>query len=469
MFREARSAQAQRLAAGPRVPRAWIRSSSRPAATSAWLFYLRFNELDAPYTIALVAVSVVGFVVFPMVNLYQSQRGVSFATEVRSLALGWLVIGLSGALFLFLTKEGARFSRGWAIFWLVGGFSAHIVFRALLRLVLRKLRSQGFNLRHIVVVGAGTHGRGVARRLRASCVERCRHQGAFYDSDPALIGTLVDRVPGEGSDETLGARIWPQDLSIKYGLPCPLSAEITIRRLLENLRQTPVTVCFVPDIYGFHLLRHTFTEIAGMPVVNLTSSPHAGVNSTLKLLEDFTLAALIFVVTLPFWVLIAVAIKVTSRGPVFYRQQRITWNGRAFTMYKFRTMPIDSESDTGPVWARHGEKRATPVGMLLRRTSLDELPQLLNVLRGDMSLVGPRPERPEFVQRFRVEIPGYMQKHLVKAGITGWAQVNDLRGDSDLTRRIEFDLYYIENWSLWFDLRILVLTVWHILTSRNAH
>jgi putative colanic acid biosynthesis UDP-glucose lipid carrier transferase len=148
---------------------------------------------------------------------------------------------------------------------------------------------------------------------------------------------------------------------------------------------------------------------------------------------------------------------------------RVTWNEERFDMLKFRTMPVNAEHASGPVWLRKGERRATPLGSLLRRLSLDELPQLANVLRGEMSLVGPRPERPEFVEQFRREIPGYMQKHLVKAGITGWAQVNDLRGDSDLARRIQFDLYYIDNWSLWFDLRILALTLWHILTSRHAH
>jgi putative colanic acid biosynthesis UDP-glucose lipid carrier transferase len=166
---------------------------------------------------------------------------------------------------------------------------------------------------------------------------------------------------------------------------------------------------------------------------------------------------------------IAAGIKLTSPGPVLYRQERVTWNGRRFTMLKFRSMPIDSESNSGPVWSRQSDPRATRFGALLRRYSLDELPQLFNVLNGDMSLVGPRPERPEFVAQFRQEIPGYMQKHIVKAGITGWAQVNDLRGSSDLSKRIQYDLYYIDNWSLWFDLRILALTVWHVFRSRNAY
>ena len=188
----------------------------------------------------------------------------------------------------------------------------------------------------------------------------------------------------------------------------------------------------------------------------------------MKAIEDYSLAAILATLASPLLLAIAIGIKLTSKGPVLYRQERVTWNGEVFEMLKFRTMPVSAEDATGPVWARHGESRATPFGTFLRRTSLDELPQLLNVLRGEMSLVGPRPERPQFVEQFRSQIPGYMQKHLVKAGITGWAQVNDLRGDSDLAQRIQYDLFYIDNWSLWFDLRILFRTLWHILKSRNA-
>jgi putative colanic acid biosynthesis UDP-glucose lipid carrier transferase len=225
----------------------------------------------------------------------------------------------------------------------------------------------------------------------------------------------------------------------------------------------------VPDIFNFALLNHSMTEVAGLPVINLAESPLSGVNRAIKGAEDFVLSLLLLVILSPLMLLIAVGVKLSSPGPAFYAQQRVTWNGRRFMMRKFRTMPVDAEVTTGPVWSGPGERRSTPFGAFLRRASLDELPQLLNVLQGDMSLVGPRPERPEFVEQFRQQIPGYMQKHLVKAGITGWAQVNDLRGDTDLTRRIEYDLYYIDNWSLMFDLRILCLTLWHILTSRNAH
>ena len=234
------------------------------------------------------------------------------------------------------------------------------------------------------------------------------------------------------------------------------------------LREHAVEIRFVPDIYSFHLLNHSVTEVAGLPVISLTETPMSGINRVVKAVEDYVLVTVLLLLAAPAMLLIAIGVKLSSKGPVFYRQERVTWNGERFVMLKFRTMPVDAEAQSGPVWTRRGERRATPFGVLLRRTSLDELPQFLNVLHGEMSLVGPRPERPEFVERFRQEIPGYMQKHLVKAGITGWAQVNDLRGDSDLAQRIQYDLYYIDNWSLWFDLRILVLTLWHILKSHNA-
>jgi putative colanic acid biosynthesis UDP-glucose lipid carrier transferase len=188
----------------------------------------------------------------------------------------------------------------------------------------------------------------------------------------------------------------------------------------------------------------------------------------LKKLEDFFVSLSVLLLASPVMLLIALGVKLSSPGPVFYRQERVTWNGGRFRILKFRTMPTDAEAASGPVWSHRNESRATPFGAFLRRTSLDELPQFINALRGEMSVVGPRPERPEFVERFKHEIPGYMQKHLVKAGITGWAQVNDFRGDTNLHERIQYDLYYIENWSLWFDLRIIALTFLHILRSRNA-
>jgi putative colanic acid biosynthesis UDP-glucose lipid carrier transferase len=278
---------------------------------------------------------------------------------------------------------------------------------------------------------------------------------------------VLDGVPVRGriADLARDIEIDPPD---QVFVALALRDEARIAALLACLGQSPIAVRFVPDLRDFMLLRHSVAEVAGMPVVNLTDSPHDGIASMLKAIEDYVIASVLLVVTSPLWLLIAIGVKLSSPGPILHRQQRVTWSGARFTMLKFRTMSMDAETTTGPVWARRGDVRTTPFGRILRRLSLDELPQLVNVLQGEMSLVGPRPERPEFVERFREAIPNYMQKHLVKAGITGWAQVNDLRGDTDLAQRINYDLHYIEHWTLWFDFRILAMTLWHILTSRNA-
>jgi putative colanic acid biosynthesis UDP-glucose lipid carrier transferase len=436
------------------------------AGVIAYRYYFDRWDMPARYVTALFAVALLAIAVFPSVKLYVSQRGTSFAMEVRALLLAWLAISLAGGTFLFLTKTGAEYSRVWATLWMVSGFLAHALLRGAIRLVLRGLRRRGRNLRHVVIVGAGLHGRNVAARLKAAPWSGLSVHG-FYDDDPHLHGTRVDGIPVLGDCSRL-ATDFAREPADQVWIALPLTAEKRIGEVLDALRQTSSLVRFVPDIHGFHLLRHSVTDVAGMPVFNLNDSPYSGVDSTLKSIEDVLLASVLMVVTVPFWCAIALGVKLSSPGPILYRQQRVTWNGRRFAMLKFRSMPRDAEAITGPVWQGRGEPRATRFGAFLRRYSLDELPQLLNVLKGEMSLVGPRPERPEFVEQFRRHVPGYMQKHLVKAGITGWAQVNDLRGDSDLAQRIQYDLYYIDHWSLWFDLQILTLTLWHILTSRNA-
>lgn len=433
---------------------------------AAHRIYLGDWDPPARYLTALAVAAFLGFAAFPSLGLYQSRRGTSFVDEVSGLFFAWLLIAVTGGAFFFLTKSGAEFSRGWALIWIVGGFLLHAASRAAVRLVLRRLRRHGRNLRHVVVVGAGSHGRGVVARLRAAPWSGLAVR-AYYDDDPGLIGTTLDAVPVRGPLDRLAADLRAESADQIF-IALPLRAEARIRQCVEDLRTTPAVIRFVPDIYGFHLLNHSITEIAGMPVLNLTDTPLTEVRATWKAVEDFALGSVLLLAALPLIVLIAIGVKLSSHGPVIYPQERVTWNGRRFAMYKFRTMPVDAEADSGPVWPSRDESRATPFGALLRRFSLDELPQLFNVLRGEMSLVGPRPERPEFVAKFRDRIPGYMQKHLMKAGITGWAQVNDLRGDSDIALRIQYDLYYVEHWSPWFDLRILALTLWHILTTRNA-
>lgn len=424
------------------------------------------DEFPDRYLFAIAGMSFACAALFPFLDLYAPQRGVTLFEEVRRLANAWLVLAALWFAFLFLSRRGITFSRVWSTYWIVGSFVVHLAFRTGIRIVLRTLRRRGYNLRHIAIVGAGGLGQEIAERLRLAPWSGLAVR-AFYDDDVRLQGTAVKGIPVIGNIERL-LRDLEESPVDQVWIALPMRAEARIRQVLLALRMHSVQVRFVPDIFNFTLLHHSVTEIAGFPVLNLTDSPLEGVNGLLKKIEDFIVSAVALLIASPLFALIAIGVRLSSPGPVFYRQERVTWNGQRFSMLKFRSMPVDAEADSGPVWATRDESRATRFGAFLRRTSLDELPQLVNVLRGEMSIVGPRPERPEFVERFKQEIPGYMQKHLVKAGITGWAQVNDLRGHTDLQERIRYDLYYIENWSIWFDLRIIALTLFHVFRSRHA-
>lgn len=432
-------------------------------------YYLHFLEFELParYVWAVLTLTVLCALFFPRFDLYRPRRGESFALELRDLSRAWVAIGLLTAALLFATQLAIQFSRLWVGYLMLLGFGFQVALRGLLRLSLRLARKRGYNLRHVIIAGAGRLGEELATQV-ARQASTGFNVLAFYDDNPALAGNVVADRPVRGNLDQLIADLDDQAPD-QVWVALPLRAESRIRWLLDALREHAVQVSFVPDIHGFHLLHHSVTEVAGIPFLNLTQSPIQGWEQALKRIEDLSIALVAVLFTAPLMLFIALGIKATSPGPVLYRQERVTWNGTRFTMLKFRTMPIDAEAQSGPVWASPSERRATPLGGWLRRTSLDELPQFFNVLGGTMSLVGPRPERPEFVASFRREIPGYMQKHLVKAGITGWAQVNDLRGNSDLRKRIQYDLYYIDNWSLLFDLRILALTLWRVWQSRNAY
>jgi len=249
----------------------------------------------------------------------------------------------------------------------------------------------------------------------------------------------------------------------------PHSEEETIRNVISALDGSNTEIRYVPDIFEYQLMHHSLSEIAGVPVVNISYSAIDGANKLVKVVEDYMLAVVLLILASPIMLLIAGGVKLSSSGPVLFRQQRVGWNGQEFTMFKFRSMPVEVEKDSGPVWASKQDNRATPFGSFLRKTSLDELPQLLNVLLGEMSLIGPRPERPMFVEKYKDEVPHYMKKHLVKAGLTGWAQVHGWRGNTCLHTRIEHDLYYIENWSLWLDIKIIIMTVFRGLVHKNAY
>ena len=238
---------------------------------------------------------------------------------------------------------------------------------------------------------------------------------------------------------------------------------------MSLLDEETVDVKLAPDILQYISLSGGVEDFEGIPIISLTESPMYGWNRALKFVFDFIFSIVFLTIASPVMIAVAIAIKLESEGPVIYSQRRMSLDGNPFTLYKFRSMKTGAEDNTGAVWATKDDDRKTKIGEFIRKTSLDEFPQLFNVLQGQMSLVGPRPERPEFVEKFKSDIPKYMLRHKVKSGITGWAQVNGWRGSTSLVKRIEYDLYYIENWSLLLDIKIIWLTLWKGFVNDHAY
>jgi Undecaprenyl-phosphate glucose phosphotransferase len=329
---------------------------------------------------------------------------------------------------------------------------------------IRTLRSRGYNQTLAVIVGTGRVARKTAWALRHASWMGIKNLGFVEDRPSRWTGDL----------DILGTTADLPRLIQQYGIEhvfisLPMSRYHDARRVYDILSQTMVEVRLVADVPELSGLTLTTTNLDGLPVIGLRESPHFGLNVVVKRAMDIALSLTALALLSPVMLVIAALVKLTSKGPVFYRQERCGLNGRTFQMLKFRSMKVDAEQQTGAVWASKDDPRRTRLGTFLRKTSLDELPQLINVLRGDMSLVGPRPERPVFIQKFRRTIPNYMARHCVKSGITGWAQVHGWRGNTSLRKRVQYDLYYITHWTPWLDLRILWMTVFHGLFHRNAY
>jgi Undecaprenyl-phosphate glucose phosphotransferase len=330
--------------------------------------------------------------------------------------------------------------------------------------LIRTLRSRGYNQSFALIVGAGRVARKTARALRMASWMGIKNIGFVEDRKHTLAGDL-DLV---GNFDDLPDLIQRYNISHVF-IALPMGRYDDARRVFNILSQTVVEVRLVADVPNIAGLSLTTANLDGLPVIGLRESPHFGLNIVVKRAMDIVLSLIGLIVLSPLLGLIALLVKLTSPGPVFFRQERCGLNGKVFHMLKFRSMRVDAEKQTGAVWAQKNDDRRTKLGTFLRKTSLDELPQLINVLRGDMSLVGPRPERPVFIQKFCKTIPNYMARHCVKAGITGWAQVHGWRGNTSLRKRLQYDLYYITHWTPWLDFRILWMTLFHGLVHKNAY
>ncbi|MBI3091898.1 MAG: undecaprenyl-phosphate glucose phosphotransferase [Candidatus Tectomicrobia bacterium] len=397
---------------------------------------------------------------------YQSRRTTSIGRELASLTrqIGLGMLALLAVTFLDRRYSYSRVAFAFFGVLCLGGMS---LYRLAFRAVLREMRRRGMNLRYVVIVGAGKLGREIARRLNAHPELGFKIVG-FFTRRLEKVKTFVDTIEVLGTYEEVGSFLKRFQID-QVILALPLEAYERIEGVLRSIGDAPVDIRVAPDLLQYRTMRGSVEEFEGIPFVNLQETPLVGWSRLLKRLADLLVAGLGLLLLAPLFGVIAIAIKLSSPGRVIYRQERMGLDGTTFTMLKFRSMRERAEEATGAVWATPDDQRRTRVGAWLRRFSLDELPQLMNVLRGEMSIVGPRPERPVFVEKFRQLVPQYMLRHKVKSGMTGWAQINGWRGNTSLERRITYDLYYIEHWSLWFDLRIIAMTVWRCLAARDAY
>ena len=440
-----------------------------------WLlaYFLRFYVVGprafhdvpylGPYLLMLLPILLVWGISFRAFDLYRPRRIGSRLSEVADIAkassMGALVL-VSVMTFFFREYD---YSRVVIVYFWILSIAAVSFARYAFREGLRVARRLGYNQRYALVVGGGDLAVGVVQRLRARPDTGIRILGLVSDDKRAAAGA-----PPLGGFADLRAVLDSHQVDHVI-VALPHEDYGRLGGLLEAIGDEPVTIHVVPDLGRFTSLRGGVEEFEGLPFVHLRESPLYGWNRVAKRVFDAVFSLAVVVLLSPVFLALAVAVKLTSPGPVLYGQERMGLDGQRFRMLKFRTMRVDAEQDTGPVWAPPGDSRRTPIGPFLRRFSLDELPQFVNVLRGEMSVVGPRPERPVFVERFRQTVPGYMLRHKVKSGVTGWAQVHGLRGNTSLETRIEYDIEYIERWSLWLDLKIIGLTVVRVLFDRNAY
>ncbi len=445
----------------------------------AWIFsyFLRFytNLIRAPllgippfltYIEFLIPLWVLWGLVSIKIHLYQPRRIEHFFNEFldigKNLTLALLL--LMAVTYLFKRFEFSRLA--FFYFWLAGLWGLTLS-RYIARKTLKVLRKRGYNQRVALIAGTGELGRKVLEKLELYPELGIQVTG-YLTGKFEEVGKKIRNVPILGPYEELDKILEENKVDIFF-IALPINEYDRLEGLIRKLRGHLADVKVVPGAYEFLSLRGGIDELDDLPIVSLQSSPLYGWNQVYKRIFDLILGTLILVMMSPIMALIAFFVKRTSEGPIFYRQERVGMDGRSFQMLKFRTMRMDAEKETGPVWAKENDPRRTKIGTFLRKASMDEIPQLFNVMKGEMSLVGPRPERPVFVEKFRKRIPSYMLRHKIKAGMTGWAQVNGWRGNTSIEKRIDHDLYYIENWSIGFDLKILFITLWKGFFSKSAY
>lgn len=441
-----------------------------------WLaaYYVRFFAPVVPvtkgvpdfelYLTLLILVLVVFGVVLQAIGLYR--RPWARLNQMVWPVFQACTLGVTIAIAITWFLKPYEFSRLVFVHFYVFIIVGMLAYRPLLRRIWSQF-APGYTSERVLIVGVEDLGRMVARKIKRQPVLGLNLVG-FLTCTPSRLGTEVDGLPVLGMYSDIQEVIAKHQVHVVV-VALPLSAHDRIVQVMNDVAEEMVDVQVVPDLFRYITLRGTVEEFDGLPIIGLRSTPMEGWNRVLKRWVDIMGSLVGLILMGPVMIGLAIGVKLSSPGPVFYRQKRMGLDGRLFDMLKFRSMRVDAEESCGPVWARKDDPRRTKLGAFMRRTSLDELPQFFNSLKGDMSLVGPRPERPEFISDFKSKVPRYMLRHKMKAGITGWAQINGWRGNTSLERRIEHDLYYIENWSLVLDFKIMALTVVRGFVNPHAY
>ena len=422
-----------------------------------------------PFFYLHLLMALMALVVFQMIggmtDFYRSWRGVKISTELVLLLQNWtLSLIFSAGLMAFNSDFNDDFSLFFA--WYVLSSIGLVVCRSLIRFGAGWLRNRGYNTRRVAIAGDLPVGQLLLESFRNEPWLGFEVVGVYHDVSPEGVSADWAGTSEQLIEDAKAAKIHNVYIAMS------MNDAASIKKLVNELADTTCSVILIPDVFTFNILHSRIEEMNGIPVVPLYDTPLSGLNRVLKRLEDIVLSSLILLMISPVLLSIAAAVKFTSPGPVIFRQTRYGMDGKPIMVWKFRSMKV-MENDSVVTQATQNDPRVTRVGNFLRRTSLDELPQFINVLTGGMSIVGPRPHAVAHNEQYRTLIQGYMLRHKVKPGITGWAQINGWRGETDtlekMEKRIEFDLEYIREWSLWFDIKIVFLTIFKGFVNKAAY
>ncbi len=427
-------------------------------------YFYRFDHWQLPihYKVVILVVALIYILVCVFTGIYGSWRGQKIVRQLLKVAGCWVVTFAFLAVILVILKQNELFSRIWMGAWFISGIVISCTYKGVLFWLLTRLRKRGANIKMVALVGSG------------NLMNKIQQQSEDHKEFGFKVINCInlDSNQHSGFEKQL-KKTAEQGHVHEVWICLPLRDGELLKKILYELRYSTAEIRFFPSFEDIRLLNHKPTDVMGFFALDLSCSPMDGVNQWFKRMEDFMLGIPIFILLLPVGILIAIAVKISSPGPVVFKQYRNGVGGKKFKVYKFRSMRVHEHEQGKLVQACRNDDRITRVGAFLRKTSLDELPQFYNVLQGRMSIVGPRPHALEHNEYYKDLVESYMWRHKVKPGITGWAQVNGLRGETEtlekMKKRVEYDLWYIENWSLWLDLKIIIMTPFKIFSDKNAY